>query len=374
MLDIDVIRTEVEFAGLASEWDALVDAMPRPSPFLRHAWIAAWLRHYGAGREIFILLARRDGRLVAGLPLATTRRGWLRRLEFVGGAQSALADLLLVDDEDAAGRALVERAVRLPHDVADLYGLPGESRLRGLAGGLQLVERDEAPVLDLSAPWDAVYAAKLPSRARREHRRRRRGLEALGSLDVAVARDSDGLPAALEEAFRLHAMRRSGLPDESDFTTPRGMAFHRDLIVGLAAADVARIVLMRLSGQAIAFYYYFAHAGRMYAHCLGYDPAFARFSPGLLTTLDAIGFAAAEGLTRVEFLGGAEPYKLELADRFEPLYQAVGWPATWRGTVAAAGTTRAVAARRRLKGIPAVHETYVKRLAPARRVLRRLRG
>src|SRR5437763_11467862 len=134
MLDIDVIRTERDFARLEPEWDALVDAMPRPSPFLGHAWIAAWLRHYGAGREISILVARRDGGLVAALPLATTRSRWLRRLQFVGGGHSALADLLQLEGEEAAGRALIERARRLPHDVADLYGLPGESRLCRLAG------------------------------------------------------------------------------------------------------------------------------------------------------------------------------------------------------------------------------------------------
>ena len=374
MLAIDVIRTEADFAAVEGEWDVLVGGMPRPSPFLTHAWVAAWLRHYGVGHDICILVARRGGRLVAALPLVTTRRGWLRRLEFVGGSQSALADLLLTAGEEAAGRALLERAIRLPHDVADLYGLPGGSRLSQLGSGLRLVERDEAPVLDLSAPWEMLYAAKISSRARSLHRRRRRQLQELGNLDVAVARGPADLPGALEDAFRLHAMRRADLPDDSGFTTAQGIAFHREVIVGLAAADVARIVLMRLSGQAIAFHYYFALAGSMYVHCLGFDPEFARFSPGLLTTLDTVGFAAAEGLTRVEFLGGAERYKVELADRFEPLHQAVGWPATWRGGLAAAGTTRAVVARRRLKQIPAVHETYVKRLAPARRVLRRLRA
>ena len=43
-----------------------------------------------------------------------------------------------------------------------------------------------------------------------------------------------------------------------------------------------------------------------------------------MNTLDAIEAAAAEGATRVEFLGGAERYKLELADRLEPLYQGLG--------------------------------------------------
>ena len=43
-----------------------------------------------------------------------------------------------------------------------------------------------------------------------------------------------------------------------------------------------------------------------------------------MNTLDTLRIAADEGLTSVEFLGGAERYKLELADRFEPLYQGLG--------------------------------------------------
>jgi CelD/BcsL family acetyltransferase involved in cellulose biosynthesis len=374
MFEIDVIDTEQDFAVIEPEWDMLVRCMARPSPFLTHAWIGAWLRHYTECSRVCILVARRHGRILGALPLMLTRKGWLRKLEFVGGAQSALADLLVAPGEEEAARALVDRARRLPYDVSDFYGLPGHSRLAQLGGHLHLIERDEAPVLDLSAPWETVYAAKMSPRSRSLHRRRRRQLEELGELQVEVARRPSDLVGALEEAFTLHGMRRADLPDESGFTTRRGMAFHRDVMRGLAAADIARIVLMRLSGRAIAFHYYFALAGRMYVHCLGFDPAFARFSPGLLTTLDTIGFAAEEGLTHVEFLGGAERYKVELADRFEPLFQAVGWPATRRGALAANGITGAVAARRRLKQIPLVHETYVKRLAPARRALRRLRA
>jgi CelD/BcsL family acetyltransferase involved in cellulose biosynthesis len=374
MFEIDVIDTEHDFAAIEPEWDLLVRCMPRPSPFLMHPWIGAWLRHYPEARRVCILVARRRGRAVGALPLVITQKAWLRKLEFVGGSQSALADLLLAPGEEEAGTALVERALRLPYDVADFYGLPGQGRLAKLGGRLHLVERDEAPVLDLSAPWETVYAAKTSPRSRSLHRRRRRQLQELGELQVVVARGPSDLPEALEDAFRLHGMRRADLPDESGFTTPRGMAFHRDVIRALAADNIARIVLMKVSGRAIAFHYYFALAGRMYVHCLGFDPAYARFSPGLLATLDTIGFAAQEGLTRVEFLGGAERYKVELADRFEPVFQAVGWPTTRRGALAVNGITRAVAARRRLKQVPLVHETYVKRLAPARRMLRRLRA
>ena len=55
---------------------------------------------------------------------------------------------------------------------------------------------------------------------------------------------------------------------------------------------------------------------------LAFDPRFARYSPGFLNTLDMIEAAAAEGLTRVEFLGGPEQYKLVFSDRLDPLQRA----------------------------------------------------
>jgi CelD/BcsL family acetyltransferase involved in cellulose biosynthesis len=372
MLEIDVIRAREAFLGLEPEWDMLVNSMPRPSPFLTHAWIATWLNHYADGHEPSIVVARRHGRIVGALPLMTTRTTWLRTLEFIGGSHSALADILLAPEEQEAGAALVQRARRIPHDAAKLYGLPSASQLERLTGrGLHFLERAEAPVLDLAESWETVYTSKTSKRTRSLHRRRRRQLAKLGPLEVGVARNPAELPAALEEAFRLHRMRRADLPDASGFTTVRGMAFHRDVIRHLASRDIARIVLMRLSGEAIAFHYFLALAGRMYVHCLGFDPAYARFSPGLLTTLDAIGFADREGLSRVEFLGGAERYKVELADRFEPMHQGIGWGATRRGSIAVACARGAITARQRVKKSPRVHRAYVKYLATVRRIWRR---
>ena len=134
-----------------------------------------------------------------------------------------------------------------------------------------------------------------------------------------MAREPDELAAALEDAFRLHALRWEGRPDGSGFATETGKRFQRAALRRLCEIDVARIVTTRLDGRAIAFHYWFALEGRMYVHRLAFDPALARCSPGLVNTLDAIAAAAGEGLTRVEFLGGGERYKLELADAPEPL-------------------------------------------------------
>jgi CelD/BcsL family acetyltransferase involved in cellulose biosynthesis len=90
--------------------------------------------------------------------------------------------------------------------------------------------------------------------------------------------------------------------------------------------------------------------------------------------LRALEDASDEGLTRVEFLGGPEPYKLELCDRFEPLQQGLGLAAGVRGRAAVHAARATLAARRRVRHSERLHALYVDRLAPVRRLAGRLRG
>lgn len=374
-LTLETISSADAFARLHRDWDHLVRAMPRPSPMLLHGWLREWWRHYGQDGGLAVHVAYRDGRLVGALPLCVRSRLGLRVLTFLGGDQSALADLLLAPDEDfATGTALAGRVASSDHDFADLFGLPGGSRLIHALGDsqLRLVERAEAPVLDIEGDWDDVYRAKLSSKNRSQHRRRGRNLAKLGRIEVAIARTHDELAAALEDAFELHSLRWNGRPDGSHFVTPNGRRFHRAAILALADVDVPRIVTLKVDGRPIAFHYFFALERRMYVHRIGFDPTFARYSPGWLNTLDTIEAAAGEGANRVEFLGGAERYKLELADRFEPLYQGFGLSGSLRGAAAAKARVGGILLRRRLKRSDALRDFYFDGLAPARRLLGRL--
>jgi CelD/BcsL family acetyltransferase involved in cellulose biosynthesis len=371
-LKMGTITTEAEFAPLEARWDELVRAMRRPSPFLLHGWVREWWRNNHDRIEPEIHVAYQDGELVGAAPLCVTKRAGLRMLSFQGGSQSALADLL-VDGESSVATRLAERIACSRHDFANLYGLPAESRLVDALGPgrLRLVERSEAPVLDLRDGWEAVYRAKMSPKSRSLHGRRRRQLERLGRLEYTVARTPDELEPALEECFALHEVRWNARPDGSQFATPAGRRFHRAALRNLAPFDVLRIVTMRLDGRPIAFHYDFLLEGRLYVHRLAFDPAFARQSPGLLTTLEAIRNAADEGATFVEFLGGAERYKVQLADRFEPLYEAIGLARTLQGRAAVAGLESGIRVRKRLKQSPRLHRFYYDGLTPARRALGR---
>ena len=101
------------FERLRGEWDDLVRAMRRPSPYLLHAWLETWWRHFGSGRRLCVHTARVDGKLVAALPLCVEERGIVRTLQFIGADRSTLADLLVSDGAPASvAPSLVERAAR----------------------------------------------------------------------------------------------------------------------------------------------------------------------------------------------------------------------------------------------------------------------
>jgi CelD/BcsL family acetyltransferase involved in cellulose biosynthesis len=363
-LELTTAATQEELDALAPEWDALVRAMPRPSPFLLHGWISAWWREYGDGSRLAVHLARRDGRLVGALPLFTSRRLGLRVTSFLGGGDSVFADVLLADGEspDVASR-LADAAAGMRHDLACLSGLPAESRLAAALGParLRLQERIEAPVLDLSEGWDAVYRAKTDAQRRKLHRRRLRQLGELGVFDVATAATAEDLHTGLEEAFELHESRWHGRHDTSGFASPAGRRFHHAATAALAADAIPRILTLRLDGRPIAFQFYLAFCERMYMYRLAFDPAFARYSPGILSMLQTLERAAADGLTTVEFLGGGEPYKAELCDRFAPLYDGIGLARTPQGAIAAHARLGAIRLRRRLKQSDRLRRLYFER-------------
>jgi CelD/BcsL family acetyltransferase involved in cellulose biosynthesis len=350
-----------DFARLAGPWDELVRSMRRPSPFLLHAWLLEWWRHYGAKRALTVHVAKRGDRLVGALPMCRTRRFGLCVTEFLGGTGAALADLLLAPDEDAATAAqLAARIPTVSTDYADLFGMPRDSRLAAAVpqGSLTLIERQEAPVLDLGADWEAIYTGKLSSKARSERRRHRRRLGELGTVDVSIARTPDELGPALDEAVRLHALRWKGRRETSGFSKPTGNAFCRAAVLRLAQQDVPRLVTLRVDQRAVSFALYLLYERTAYGMTMGFDPEFAAYRPGHETLLCSLEEAANEGVKRVELLGADAPYKRTFADRFDPIHEGIGFASTLRGRAAVDALTRGIRVRKQLKRSQTARRIY----------------
>ena len=355
----------------ATTWDTLVEGMPRPSPYLFSAWVTAWLAEPAFAGEPHVVVAERGGELVGFAPFVMRSAGRARIAMFAGAHESALCDIVLAPGEPPeTARVLLGYLARSGMHALDVFGLPSNSALAGAAGSrMRVIERVESPVTEMPDGWDDAYKRHTSSNRRNQDRRRERQLEDLGSLETSLATSGEAVLKDLPDAFALHHMRWQGRPDGSTFGLPAGRRFQSAALPQLADQGRFAMLTLRLGGRPIAFHCWFVAGSTIYLHRNAFDASLARYGPGLVALRRSLAASSELGARRVEYLGGAEQFKRDLADRFEPLHQGFGLARGPAGRAYVARAQLAIAVRKRLKRSERLHRLYLSgALRPRRNV------
>ena len=360
-----IVTDPAEFAQLREPWDELVRAAPRPCAFLLHGWLSERIQAQDCRRSLAVVTVERDGQLVGGLPLAVRRLLGARAAELLSGDSVSHADVLATD---AAAAAAVLRALpELPADFVVATGILPDSHLAS-APRFHFTERERSPYVEMPDGWAAAYTERTSARRRREHARLGRRLAESGVVEFRVLTEGDEIVAALHEAFELHAARFDCGVDRSDLRHPADRASHLARARRLAADGVARFATLRVDGRLAAFGYYLVVGDVAWLYRCAFDPAMASTQPGIQLLLYCFEQASAEGVQRVEFMGGEHAYKLVFATGSEPLLQGIGYATSVAGQAAVASMRTAVAARVALKR----HEPFRRVYRQGRKALRNL--
>lgn len=327
------------FEALAGEWNDLLARAHHRSAFLKHEWMSAWWQCFGAtstSRRLFVLLARDgQGRLVGVLPLQREVHGWgpwrRRALQFLGSWPEAPEHLDAIVDA-AAPAAVVDALVaglearRAEFDALELLDLTEHSLLQpalmrwGAAAGHACRTRpwQQCPYIPLEANFDK-YLMTLTQKHRYKVRLFGKRLAAAHRVEMQVASTWAEVAPALEEMFRLHAMRWTLKTDDvSGFDDPAVHAFHRAASERLAAADAVRVFLLLCDGRAVAACYCFVYGGRMYFFQPGFDPALRKLHVGKVLLARVLEYCYRNGVREFDFLRGTEDYKFDWTDRMRP--------------------------------------------------------
>ncbi|HET6171074.1 MAG TPA: GNAT family N-acetyltransferase [Gaiellales bacterium] len=358
------VRTLTDISALAqmdTAWDALVEGMPRPSPYLFSAWVIAWLAEAAFASEPHVIVAERAGELVGLAPFVVKSLGRTRVAMFAGAHESALGDIVLAPGEPpATARMLLEALPASGMAALDVFGLPGNSVLAEAAGSrMRLIERVESPVTEMPDGWEEAYNRHTSSNRRNQDRRRERQLGELGSLEASLATTGEAVLRDLPDAFVLHQMRWQGRPDGSTFGSPEGQRFQQIALPQLADEGRFAMLTLRLDGRPIAFHNWFIAGSSIYLHRNAFDASLSRYGPGLVALRRSLSAASDLGARRVEYLGGAEQFKRDLADRFEPLHQGFGLAHGAAGHAYVARAQLAISLRKRLKRSERLHRLYL---------------
>ena len=303
------MRVAVE-QGLSAEtereWDHLADEVTAP-PFLRPGWFTRWRRAFGRG-DLAVVAGRRDGELVAVAPFEVRRTGWRSPANWHTPAYAVVAR------DDGAAAAVVDGAIDAAGGRVDLGFVDAGSVTAGAASatGHRAIQRvlERSPFVAVSGSW-ADFEAGLAGTFRRELNRRARRLAEQGETAFDVTTDPDDLDDRLGEGFAVEqsgwkGQRRTAIADQ-----PATEAFYRSLAHWAGERGWLRLGFLRVDGRAVAFDLALQDADVHYLLKTGYDPRFARYSPGNLLRRHMIGLAFDDKLARYEFLGADEPWKLD---------------------------------------------------------------
>lgn len=294
------VDTYTSVEQIAGEWDDLAKRTGA-SPFLRPGWIAAWARAFGGGKlEVHAL--RRGGKLAGVLPVQR-RAGGVH-----APANWHTPEWGPVAEDDAAARELFDAvfAARPPYALLRFLG-PGTEEAVGAAraAGYAATARplQQSPYIELGGGWDSLAQPRAKSVAKTKQK--------LGDVEFEWWDRLDGL---LDDVLVLEGSGWKVELGTAIVSQPRLRSFYEEVMRWADAAGILRIAFLRVGERRIAVEFGFQDDRRFYNVKGGYDPEFKKHSPGIVIAHDLIKMCADQGLETFEYLGAAEPMKMEWTD------------------------------------------------------------
>jgi CelD/BcsL family acetyltransferase involved in cellulose biosynthesis len=309
---------------LGDEWRDLAER--RGAPFLTPEWYFAWLRNYGERASPFVTtLYASDGSLRGLIPLVLSRERVYPTLSFAGADFGDYFHpvALTADDERAVWRAAAHQLAQRRGDWAILVAdyvddkAPWVHELvadRSL--GLHAVRYHDQPSTYLSIGLAGLswreYLGGRSGNLRSQLGRKLRALERVAEVRFRRTTDAGELADDMKTVFELHHKRWS-TGNSSVFAGPRAQAFHLDFARAALSRGWLRLWILEVGGEAIAAWYGWRLGDRFLYYQAGFDPAWARYSPGLVLLARTIESAFEEGVAEYDMLLGDEPFKARFA-------------------------------------------------------------
>ncbi len=325
-LTVEAVTERAAFEALGPSWDGLLAASRADTPFLAHDWASAWWEAYGAGRELFVLLVRREGALVGVAPLCRRRRrdyGLLESTEvaFLGDGtyDSDYLDVIAARGQEAA---VAERVLAYlgdrpeAWDVLRLNEVPEVSptvevvrRVLGRSGVLQDEREVPCAVLELPGDWES-YLKRLKPRMRTKVRSLTARLEATGQVQVDRVREAGDIAPRLASLFALHEARWRTRGQGGVFVTPEKRRFYEAVAARLLERDALRFYSLSVAGAFVAHQFCFEWGRRVFLLQEGFDPAREEEGVGNVLRAHVMRDCIERGVTTYDFLGGVTSHKL----------------------------------------------------------------
>jgi CelD/BcsL family acetyltransferase involved in cellulose biosynthesis len=330
-LAVELVHDYDAFARLGQPWNETVERAGLTHPFLRHEWLRSWWEAFGGDRTLSVIVMRAGRTIVALAPLMLERARMygigVKRVQFLHNDHTPKADVIVTERQDEVYEALWKTLLSAQRqwDVLQFSQLPSDSpthaQIARLAGpgrySTAVWTSDDSPYLALTSNWDD-YLSTRHRKLRQTLRNRLNRVKQIGEPSLEILSDPAAIRDARDEALALEASGWKQQAGTSICSDPAVRRFYTVLADRAAASGWLRLLFLTVNGRRVAASYASRYDGRLSFFKTGYDPEFAKYGPFKMLTYFIIRDGFAAGLKEVDFLGDAEPWKLEWTSTTRP--------------------------------------------------------
>ena len=314
------------------QWNALVDAMERPEVFYTWEWARAVAHAYSAALRPLLFTGYRDEKLIGIAALAEDAEDAAGGVSFLASTTADYCDFISAPGDRKEWIELVMRELRVM-GTADLKlaNLPAASassavlRASARKSGYSTFARPAyfCAQITLQSQEERVDIARS---ARRNAKRARKGLAAMGEVAVQHNATSEMCSAELPGLATAHVARFLTLGRASNLVPRERRAFLAELAKLLSAPGVSEpgvsaqgtlaLSTVKIGDRTVAWHYGFQYAGVWFWYLPVFDPEMQHLKPGPGSCLFyEILLRAAEdpGIHTVDLGLGDEGYKARYA-------------------------------------------------------------
>jgi CelD/BcsL family acetyltransferase involved in cellulose biosynthesis len=310
------LRSLEELRAAASDWDDLWRRSEVTFPTMRAELLAQWIEHFAADAEFHAIAVQQDGRWVAALPIVRRKIGRLIKAGVLPCNQWSSSGECLLDFS-----ADVKQVLHLLLDALKECNLPllwldeailetarwqvfmqavADCRLNNVVRPRWQVGR-----LHIDGDWKACQAGW--SRKHRQHMAwSARHLAREGKVRLVLLSQfaPDETVMWMQRALEIENLGWKCRSGGSVISVPGMSEFFIRQALQLAAWGQLELAFLQCGGRPIALCYGQSAKGVFHSAKVGYDPRYARYSPGQLLRYFLLErFYAEPGRAAIDFLG-----------------------------------------------------------------------
>lgn len=326
MTRFETLSWERARTALSEEWSALV-AGAGLNPTLDPHWMEAAVMSHGRARQVTVLSARRDGKLIGVLPMICRKEivhGLpLRTVDLASNIVSYHPQIVAADSHDAilaaalatahGGRWDLFRANQIPDGSAT------EAAIRQLArsdAGVMFEQQGESsPYLLIDGTWDTLLRSRDQKfRANRSRVERRVAEYGPGEMQWYLG---DANPERLlRDMLTIEERSWKAAQGTAISARPVELSYHRLLLPLLARQNALMANVLHITGQPVAYVLACNWQGWVGHLKTSFDESYRHV--GSLAIDQSVRQACEAAAREYDFLGDATPHKLAWTDRVRP--------------------------------------------------------